>query len=192
LPRFWLENLQNHHLRRDRTMKKIVVIGPESTGKSTLSSQLAQHYRTRWCPEYAREYLLAKKAPYDYDDLLKIAQAQANMEDRLLGEAENGFYFIDTEMYVMKVWCEVAFGKCHSWILKEGARRKYDFYLLCDVDLPWQADELREYPDLETRRKLFLTYKDILVNQSTPWAIISGTDEERLKGAINIIDRAFK
>lgn len=173
-------------------MKKIVIIGPESTGKSTLSGQLAQHYNTRWCPEYARDYLMKLEGAYTYADLLRIAKGQAEQEDRLLEEARNGLYFIDTEMYVMKVWCEVAFENCHTWIMKQAARRQYDLYLLCNVDLPWTPDALREYPDLAMRQRLFKMYKDILANQHTPWGLISGTNEQRLHTAIRIIDTAFK
>ncbi|HUQ65186.1 MAG TPA: ATP-binding protein, partial [Flavitalea sp.] len=128
-------------------MKKIVIIGPESTGKSTLCAQLAEHYKTCWCPEFAREYLKEKNGAYDYADLLNIAHGQLKLEDDMLASAQNGYYFLDTDLYVMKVWCEVAFENCYTWILKQIALRKYDFYFLCDVDLPWVKDELREYPD---------------------------------------------
>jgi NadR type nicotinamide-nucleotide adenylyltransferase len=173
-------------------MKKIVIIGPESTGKSTLSEQLANHYGTCWCPEYAREYLMKLEGKYTYDDLLTIAKGQAEQEDSLLANASNGFYFIDTEMYVMKVWCEVAFENCHTWIMKQAARRSYSLYLLCDVDLPWKPDALREYPDLPMRQRLFKMYKDIMVNQDTAWGLISGTNEQRLNSAVSLIDSFFK
>ncbi len=172
-------------------MRQIVIIGPESTGKSTLCSQLAEHYKTVWCPEFAREYLLEKGMNYSYDDLLNIARGQLELEDLMLAEAQNGLYFIDTDMYVMKVWCEVAFENCHTWILKQIAKRKYDLYLLCAVDLPWQKDELREYPDLAFRKKLFTMYKDIVINSNTMWAEISGTDAQRLQMAVGIIDTVF-
>lgn len=67
-------------------------------------------------------------------------------------------------------------------------KRKYDLYLLCNIDLPWVKDELREYPDLETREKLFHIYKDILINQATPWIEVKGKSEERLKIAIDAVD----
>ncbi|MFL5727996.1 MAG: AAA family ATPase [Cytophagaceae bacterium] len=173
-------------------MRKIVVIGPESTGKSTLCAQLAEHFQTIWCPEFAREYLRETQGKYTYADLLNIAHGQLELEDALLTQARNGFYFIDTDMYVMKVWCEVGFEDCHTWILKQIARRQYDLYFLCSVDLPWVRDELREYPDLQIRKRLFNTYKDILVNSLTPWAEISGTDAQRLQMAVSIIDTVFK
>jgi NadR type nicotinamide-nucleotide adenylyltransferase len=172
--------------------RKIIIIGPESTGKSTLSAQLAEHYNTCYCPEFAREYLKEKGGDYDYSDLLNIAHGQIALEDTMLTQAKNGFYFIDTDMYVMKVWCEVAFESCHSWILKQIAQRKYDLYLLCNTDLPWVQDELREYPDPDIRNRLFKMYKDILVNERTPWAEISGTDTQRLQTAVSILETVFR
>jgi NadR type nicotinamide-nucleotide adenylyltransferase len=172
--------------------KKVVIIGPESTGKSSLSEALANHYHTKWCREYAREYLLENGKLYQFEDLLKIAHGQIALEDQLTENPENSpqqFLFIDTDMYVMKIWSEFVFGNCHLWILEQIASRKYDFYLLCNTDLPWVKDELREYPDLETREKLFHIYKDHLINQNTPWAEISGVDEERLAGAVRVVDR---
>jgi NadR type nicotinamide-nucleotide adenylyltransferase len=173
-------------------MKKIVVIGPESTGKSTLCEQLAAHYKTCYCPEFAREYLLEKDGKYNFEDLLNIAIGQLELEDTLINSASNGLYFIDTDMYVMKVWCEVSFEKSHSWILKQIAKRYYHLYLLCGIDLPWVKDELREYPDLNVRKRLYKIYKDILVNSGTRWAEISGTDMQRLQMAVSIIDTVFK
>ena len=170
--------------------KKIVVIGPESTGKSTLCAQLAEYYKTLWCPEYAREYLETRGKNYTYNDLLTIAKGQIDLEEKMLSTVDSRLstVFIDTDMYVMKVWCEFAFGKCHSWILNQVATRKYDLYLLCDTDLPWVSDQLREYPSRETRNKLYHFYKDVMVNQTVPWAEIKGGYEERLQNAINAVD----
>ncbi|MGZ3851238.1 MAG: AAA family ATPase [Flavisolibacter sp.] len=172
-------------------MKKIVVIGPESTGKSTLCEQLSEHYSTCWCPEFAREYLKETGGKYGFTDILNIAHGQLELEDTMLAQAKNNFYFIDTDMYVTKVWCEVVFENCHTWILKQIALRKYDLFFLCDVDLPWVKDELREYPDLAFRKKLFKMYRDLLINQKTKWAVISGTDTQRLQMAVSIIDTVF-
>ena len=172
-------------------MKKVVILGPESTGKSSLSAQLAKHYKTAWCPEFAREYLTGKKN-YSYDDLLKIAIGQLELEDIMVTAAKNDLYIIDTDMYVMKVWCEVAFQNCHKFILKQIAERYYDLYLLCNVDLPWVPDELREYPDIKTRKRLYKMYKDILVNMELPWTDISGNYETRFKTAVTVIDSVVR
>jgi NadR type nicotinamide-nucleotide adenylyltransferase len=178
---------------------KIVVIGPESTGKSSLCEELAQHYQTEWCPEFAREWLLTNNKQYDYNDLLTIARGQLALEDEygesLLhtnSEKSKLTLFIDTDMYVMKVWCEFVFSQCHSFILDQIATRKYQLYLLCNTDLPRVKDELREYPDLETRQRLYHMYKDIMVNQSTPWVDISGDYSERLQKAIAAVDKLLQ
>jgi nicotinamide riboside kinase len=190
-------------------IKKIVVIGPESTGKSTLCKQLAAHYNTIWCPEYAREYLNQNGVRYAYKDLLKIAQGQLAIEDYCFEEVNNQYamisnqsatisaklktqsplLFIDTNMYVMKVWYEYVFGKCEQLVLNEIAGRKYDLYLLCNVDLPWTADEMREYPDEQPRIELYNIYKDLLINQTTPWVEISGNYETRLQKAISVVEQ---
>ena len=183
-------------------VKRVVVIGPESTGKSYLCKQLAAHYKTIWVAEYAREYLLKNGTAYSFENLLDIAKGQVAEEeltvDRwLLADVSlteqrsmiNGQpVFIDTDMYVMKVWCEFVFEKCHHWILNRIVERQYDLYLFCNIDLPWVKDELREYPDLVSRQKLYNHYKDILINQNVPWVDISGTHQNRLTKAISAVD----
>jgi NadR type nicotinamide-nucleotide adenylyltransferase len=175
-------------------LKKVVILGPESTGKSTLCKQLAEYYQTMWCPEFAREYLLKHGMNYSYDDLLTIAKGQVALEEEYFSKTKelshsplsthHSLLFIDTDMYVMKVWCEFVFGNCHRFILDQIVSRKYDLYLLCNIDLPWIKDELREYPDLKRREQLYHIYKDIMINQSTPWVDISGDYEERLAKAV--------
>lgn len=172
-------------------MKKVVIIGPESTGKSTLTQQLATHYNTAWCPEFAREYLKENGTDYSFEDLLNIARGQLILEDNMLARARNDLYFIDTDMYVMKIWCEVAFNNCHTWILKQIAVRHYDLIFLCDTDLPWVRDDLREYPDLKTRQRIFKMYKALLVTQKVRWAVISGSYSERLQTALSIVKTVF-
>lgn len=189
-------------------VKKIAIIGPESTGKSTLSRQLAEHFNTIWCPEYAREYLLQNGIQYTYNDLSKIGQGQLVMEDYLESVVNgqwsmvnkdvqnakrqtpnNKLLFFDTNMYVIKVWYEYVFAKCEQFVLDEIAQRKYDLYLLCNIDLPWVAEPMREYPDIERRRELYRIYKDILINQQTQWVEISGNYGERLKKAIQAVQK---
>jgi NadR type nicotinamide-nucleotide adenylyltransferase len=186
------------------SIKKIVIIGPESTGKSTLCKQLADHYKTVWVPEFAREYLEKRGTNYTYEDLLTIAKGQIALEEEYLkskigdqkSEIENRKskirnhkpLFIDTDMYVMKVWFEFVFSKCPNRILNQIAERKYNMYLLCNTDLPWIKDELREYPDLATRNKLYHYYKDLLINQSVPWVDITGSYELRLQQAMKEVD----
>src|SRR5579872_6760129 len=115
-------------------LKKIVIIGPESTGKSSLCEALALHYQTDWVPEYAREYLTAHGMDYRPEDLVVIARGQLALEDRhthAAVAAGKDLIFIDTDMYVMKVWGEFVFGGCDPWILQQIVLRSYDGYLLC-------------------------------------------------------------
>lgn len=192
-------------------IKKVVVIGPESTGKSTLCELLAQHFKTEWCAEFAREYLLTHGTNYTFEDLEVIAKGQLALEEEAVSIANSQWsmveekrfvntsslltiphsplLFLDTDMYVMKVWCEYVFGKCHTFILDEIVHRKYDLYLLCNIDLPWVKDELREYPDEKPRQELYKIYKDILINQQVPWVEISGNYEQRLQTAIEAVNK---
>jgi NadR type nicotinamide-nucleotide adenylyltransferase len=181
-------------------IKKVVITGPESTGKSTLCKQLAQHYNTLWVPEFAREYLEKNGMNYTFDDLLIIAKGQVALEEDYFRQAitnhqlkinkpiRHSPVFIDTDMYVMKVWCEFVFDNCHNWILNQIAAKSYDLYLLCNVDLPWVKDNLREYPDADTRIKLYNYYKDIMINQPTKYIDISGSYKERLGKAMQAVD----
>ena len=189
------QNMQN--------LRKVVIIGPESTGKSSLCKLLAEHYNTEWCPEFARDYLLYHGKKYSYDDLEIIAKGQIELEEKVASIVQGApqnladnqtakkLLFVDTDMYVMKVWCEYVFGKCHQLILDEIVTRKYDLYLLCNTDLPWKQDELREYPDEQPRLELFNIYKDILIHQNVPWVQITGDYAERLQTAIETINETF-
>ena len=176
-------------------LKKIVVIGPESTGKSTLCAQLAEHYNTRWVREYAREYLLKYGTDYKYEDLYTIAEGQIKGEEDIVNSQpathNPQLIFIDTDLQVIKVWSEFVFNKADNRILTQIANRQYDLYLLCNTDLPWVEDELREYPDLESREKLYHYYKETMINQTVPWVEISGNYEERLQKAINAVNKLF-
>lgn len=168
--------------------KKIVILGPESTGKSTLCQQLADHYKTTWVPEYAREYLLKNGTDYSYDDLLTIAQGQYDLQKQYEANCDCNLLIIDTDMHVMKVWCEFVFGKCHNWITDKLKTETHDLYMLCKNDLPWVKDELREYPDLETRDKLYHIYHNMMLSENLPFVVIEGNYEERLKKGIEAID----
>ena len=168
-------------------MKRVVVIGPESTGKSTLSEQLAEHYNTIWVPEYARQYLEELPRPYEQHDLLTIAEGQLSLEDERAALA-NKLLICDTDVHVIKVWSEHKYHGCDPLILAYIASRRYDLYLLTYVDIPWQEDPQREYPDPEMRAYFYNVYKDIVAATGVPWVEIKGNFEERLKIAANAID----
>lgn len=163
-------------------LKKIVVIGPESTGKSTLSEALATALHTVWVPEFARGYLESLGRDYNEADLLEIALGQIASEDELSKQA-NRFLICDTDLYVLKVWSEDKYGHCHSRILEEIARRKYDMYLLTNIDTPWTDDPLREHPLPRERSYFYNIYRDIVQQSGLPWVDISGNEKERLDKA---------
>jgi nicotinamide riboside kinase len=143
-------------------------------------------------PEYAREYLETHGMDYAFADLLTIARGQLALEDRLAASAEAAGFelvFVDTDMYVMKVWSEFVFGRCDPWILNQIVSRRYDGYLLCRTDLPWVKDDLREYPDLAAREKLFQIYRDCLINQGAPWAEVGGAGDERTAAGVAAVER---
>ena len=167
-------------------VKKVAVIGPECTGKSDLSEFLANHYHTAWVPEYARGYLDNLVRPYEEHDLLTIAHGQIRLEDKFANGA-NDLIICDTNLYVIKVWSEFKFGRCHPEILRQLATRKYDLYLLTYIDLPWIADPLREHPD--KREELYKIYFDEMKNQTVPCVEIKGTGNDRRLKAVEAIEK---
>lgn len=164
-------------------LKKIVVIGPESTGKSTLSEALAAALGALWVPEYAREYLEALSRPYTRDDLKMIAMGQLAAEDALAARATN-YLVCDTDLYVIKVWSEHKYGHCDDAILQQIAHRRYDLYLLTDIDIPWQDDPLREHPAPGQRRYFYEIYHNIVEQSGVPFTIVHGSAEQRLQQAL--------
>lgn len=170
------------------SLKKIVVIGPESTGKSTLSEALAKALHTVWVPEYARAYLESLGRPYAEGDLLLMAAGQIASEDRLIQQA-NKYLICDTDLYVIKVWSEAKYGRCNSRILEQIAERKYDLYLLTGIDMPWTDDPLREHPAPEDRKYFYDVYQDIVSNSGSAWLAVDGNEEERLRTALDVIGR---
>ena len=176
----------------EEQVKKVVIIGPESTGKSELSSRLANHYGTLYVPEFARQYLTTNGTAYTINDLIEIAIGQLATEEWLTiqcREKGKNLLFVDTDLQVIKTWGEFVFNRCDNNILKEIATRKYHLFLLCNTDLPWVKDELREYPDPETRMRLFHHYRDALIQQEVPWVEISGVAEERFRQGVDAVEK---
>ena len=172
-------------------MLKVVVIGPESTGKSTLSERLAGHYQSMWVPEYARQYLDELTRPYEQQDLLVMAEGQLRLEEERAVLA-NEVLICDTDLHVIKVWSEHKYGNCDPRILEMIAMRRYDLYLLTYIDIPWEEDPQREHPDPAMREYFYQVYKDIVVNSGVPWVDIRGSYEERLQRATEAVDKLFK
>lgn len=168
--------------------KRILILGPESTGKSTLAEGLANHFGEPWVPEFAREYLEQINRTYHNEDLVEIGKGQVALEDKLAEKAEK-FLFCDTDLRVIHIWSEHRFGNTDPWVLDEIQRRRYDLILLTDTDLPWTPDPLREYPELEMRQYFFKKYLKLAKSSEFPYLIISGDRKKRLKTAVAAVNQ---
>ncbi len=166
-------------------MQKIVLTGPESTGKTTLAQLLAAHFGTVWVPEFARGYLEGLGRPYGPDDLLEIADGQIAQEESF-SKKNTGLLFLDTSLEVVKVWSEYRFGSCHPRILEHWSRRRHELYLLCRPDLPWTFDPLRENPG--DRDVLFEIYRAELLSLGVVFQELSGQGEDRFQNALRVVN----
>lgn len=172
-------------------LKKILIIGPESTGKSTLAKDLSVHFGEPWVPEFSREYLQKKKTDYDFEDLSTIAEGQLKAEDDTALSAKD-FLFCDTDLRVIHIWSAHRFGRTSPWIIEEIETRVYDLILLTDIDMEWEPDPLREHPEPEMRAYFFKKYLELAKSSGVPYEIISGSRKSRVKQAIEVIHSKFQ
>ena len=166
-------------------MLKIAVMGPESTGKSAISSFLARYYNTVWVPEYAREYCEGLDHLPTMKDELNMLKGQLALEDRLIKNA-NHLVFCDTMFLTVKIWSEFEFNTYPLEVNNELLVRSYDFFLIMNIDLPWQEDHLRNFPDL--REHFMKVHIKEVKALGKPYAIISGFGAEREKNAIRAVE----
>lgn len=169
---------------------KVVLYGPESTGKTTLAGALAKHYNTLWVPEYMREFLQQKwdlkKQKCTPHDLMPIALGQMNLENKLANDA-NKLLFCDTDLLELKVYSEIYYdGFCPPKIAKAAVQNQYNFYILMYIDTIWEEDDLRDKPG--EREALFSIFENALKNAKRPYAILKGNKEHRIKEAIQLVD----
>lgn len=177
------------NLSTNNMLKKIAILGPESTGKTELSEKLAKYFNTEWVEEYARTYVATLNRKYTLDDIVIISKKQLEIE-REKEKLANQFLFIDTELIIAKVWAEDVFKTCPEFIIQELDKQKYDLYLLTHPDLPWINDGIRENP--HRREYFFNIYKNELIFRKFPFIEIKGQGEARIKNAINSIIQHFK
>jgi NadR type nicotinamide-nucleotide adenylyltransferase len=164
---------------------KIVITGAESTGKSTLARALATHFQTKWIPEFSRFYIEKLHRNYTYSDIEKIALHQITEEKNISSEIQ--LVFFDTWLIITKVWFEFVFGNSPGWLNESILQSKIDLFLVCDIDIPWIPDPVRENGG-ENRRILHNTYIDLIKNYGFNYQIISGVEEERTLNALNIVN----
>jgi len=183
--------MEEQYRQDPSNLVKVVLFGPESTGKTTLSEQLARYYSTLWVPEYARQYLQDKwneeRKTCEPQDLLPIAQGQIFLENKLSKKADR-LLICDTDLLETKVYSEAYYlGYCDPILERDALLNTYDLYFLTNIDIPWEADDLRDKP-LE-REKMFAYFKDTLEKYQRPYVLLSGGKKERLAQAVSEIDR---
>lgn len=168
---------------------KIVLFGPESTGKTTLAKTLAQEYNTQWVPEFARDYLQKK---YDDSaeicepsDLIPIVKGQIQSENKLIQKAHR-FLFCDTNSLQTLVYAKAYFENFHNSTLEECVNQhQYDYYFLNYIDTPWVEDDLRDKP--HERKSMFSIFEGELIKRQLPYTILRGSLEERIAKAQTIL-----
>ncbi len=167
-------------------VRRIVIYGPESTGKTTLAEKLAKYFNTNWIPEFAREYLEKKTTPVELSDIPLIAKGQIQIEEDAVKTA-NRILICDTDVLVTKVYSDHYYNTCPDWITKEAYNREYAIHLLTNNDIPWVEDKLRDRGD--RREEMFSLFKTELEKARRPYRIISGNFKERFQKAVEIIKR---
>lgn len=170
---------------------KVVLFGPESTGKTTLSRQLARHYNTVWAPEFARDYLQEKwnneRKICEQEDILPIAEGQIQLENDLAKKADK-LLICDTDLLETKVYSEEYYGGFVDPLLDEAAvANSYDIYFLTYIDTPWEEDDLRDRP--EQRLEMFNAFENTLKKYNRPYVLLKGDKEMRFKKATEIINK---
>lgn len=173
---------------------KVVLFGPESTGKTTLSKQLARHYNSVWVPEYAREYLQNKwnneRKTCEPKDLLPIALGQMKLENELAQKTDT-VLICDTDLLETKVYSEAYYsGTCNPILETYALKNSYDLYFLTYIDTPWEADDLRDRPN--EREQMFKAFESALITNNRPYILLKGTNKERLNIAIEHIDNLLQ
>ncbi|PKP22501.1 MAG: ATPase [Bacteroidetes bacterium HGW-Bacteroidetes-21] len=163
---------------------RVAVIGPESTGKTELCKRLSETFRDIWVPEYARTYIEKLKRPYRYGDVLHIASEQCKEEEVYVRKAKK-ILFLDTDLIITKIWLSHVWNSCPSWIDDRIRNAQRDLYLLCNDDLPWEFDPVRENPDI--RKYLFNCYKKEVEKNNFPYFVVSGIGEARVQCALEKI-----
>jgi NadR type nicotinamide-nucleotide adenylyltransferase len=169
---------------------KIAIVGPESTGKSTMSAWLANYYDTIWIPEYARGYCEKLTAPPTWQDEINMFNGQIALEQEMIKGARNGLAICDTTFITVKIWSDHIFGSSPREVTDALKNHQYDIYLLLDIDMPWQDDPLRDFPTL--REHFMEIWHKELKALNANYIVISGTGQQRYDNAMEAVDKFLK
>ena len=176
-----------------KNLLKVVFFGPESTGKTTLSQDLAAHFNTTWATEFMREYLQKKwddsKETCQKHDLIPIAKGQ--MKNEAFAESNaNKVVFYDTNLLQLKVYSEVYYNSyCPPEIEGEVLNQYYDLYFLLYIDIPWEADDLRDKPN--DREAMFQVFEEALKKNNISYITLKGDYSKRLETAKTLVENAL-
>lgn len=173
----------------NKPLIKIAIVGPESTGKSTISKQLAQHYQTVWVPEYARYYCAALTKPCSIKDEENMFFGQLALEAAMETVAKNNILFCDTTFITVKIWSDYQLGLSPQIVLETLKTHSYNLYLLMDIDLPWEPDPLRDFENL-SEHFMKVWHKELQALNAN-YKVVGGKTN-RLTNAIAIIDTFLK
>ena len=165
--------------------KIIVITGAESTGKSTLTERLANHFKVPFIPEIAREYVEKLDHKYNYTDIENIAKIQIEQFNKIKN-SDAEYIFLDTWLIVTKIWFEFVYHKTPDWLINEILKTKIDLFLVCDIDLPWIADPVRENGG-ENRKILQNKYIENISEFNFNYKLVSGIDDERFYNALKFL-----
>jgi nicotinamide riboside kinase len=180
------KRIKSENMGRDNNLKKIVITGPESTGKTILSEALVKQLKAKLIPEFARSYIENLGRPYNYYDLELIARHQIQEEIRFSEAMFEGVLVMDTWLIMTKVWFDVVYGSSPDWLDKFLTNAHIDLFLVCSPDIPWIADTVRENGG-EMRLKLFDRYCYEIKQYGFKYCIVEGFGEVRLNNAIQIL-----
>ena len=169
-------------------MKKIVITGPESSGKSTLSKHLSESLFTPHVREYAREYIDYLDREYIEEDLVIIAKGQLGLEEDIISQTPS-YLICDTDLLTIKVWSEYKYGSCDLEIIELLKNNLPDLYLLASPDFPWKEHSQRENPN--NRDELFSIYKEEIIKLGVPFVVLSGSESDRLERVMEIFANYF-
>ena len=169
----------------NKSIKKIAIVGPESTGKSTMSIALAKHYNVAWVPEYARYYCASLTADCTLQDEVNMFHGQVALEDAVIETTASDFIICDTTFLTVKIWSDEMLGETPKIVLDALKTSPYDLYLLLDIDLPWEEDPLRDFPHM--REHFMEVWHKELKALDANYVVIDGI-ETRLQNAIEAID----
>jgi NadR type nicotinamide-nucleotide adenylyltransferase len=162
------------------TLRRVCVTGPESTGKTTLAARLADQMHTEWVPEASRVYAERKGGELDASDVAPIAREHIRLADAAAErarEAGHSLVVLDTDLLSTVVYSMHYYQAVPPWIERVEAARRADLYLLCDIDVPWLADGIRDRP--ANREEMFALFRDALVSRQAPFVLVRGSWDER-------------